>query len=293
MPELTFPDKRVVRRSFERAAASGDYDRHGVLQREVGDRLAAHLDTMRVAPARIVDLGCGTGHAFAGLRQRYPGAQLFGVDLAPAMLRAAAARAPWWKKALGARPAHLVCADAERLPFAAGSLQLVFSNLALQWCRPEAAFAEAARVLEPGGLLLFSTFGPDTLRELRAAFAATDGRPHVGTFFDMHDLGDALVNAGLAEPVMEMEMITLEYDTVESVARDLKAIGAHNAQPDRARGLAGRGWWKRVAAEYERHRRDGVLPASYEVVYGHAWKVAPRLAADGRQVISFTPRRPR
>lgn len=240
----------------------------------------------------MVDLGCGTGQSFARLQERFPGAELWGVDLAPAMLRAAAARRPWWKKVLGGAGApRLVCADAERLPLATGSAQLVFSSLALQWCDPATVFAEVARVLEPGGLFLFSTLGPDTLRELRAAFAAADGRPHVNTFVDMHDLGDALVHAGLAEPVMEMEMMTLEYATAEAVARDLKATGTHNAQPDRARGLAGRAWWQRVTAEYERHRRDGILPASYEVVYGHAWKVAPKSRPDGRQVIRFEPRR--
>ena len=191
---------------------------------------------------------------------------------------------------MGRRHPLLACADAERLPLAAGSLDLVFSNLALQWCRPEAVFSEAARVLRPGGLLIFSTFGPDTLKELRGAFAAADGHAHVNTFIDMHDLGDALVHAGFADPVMDMEMITLEYACVEAVARDLKAIGARNSLPGRPRGLSGRGRWRQVIAAYEKDRRNGVLPASYEVVYGHAWKTAPRRLADGRQVIDFRPR---
>jgi malonyl-CoA O-methyltransferase len=151
-------------------------------------------------------------------------------------------------------------------------------------------FAEAARILQPGGLLLFSTFGPDTLKELRAAFAAADGYGHVNTFIDMHDLGDGLVQAGLADPVMEMEVITLEYSSVEKVARDLQAIGARNALPDRPRGLSGRERWRKVVAQYETMRRAGILPATYEVVYGHAWKVPPRHLPDGRQVIDFRPR---
>jgi len=208
------------------------------------------------------------------------------------MLRQAASRVPAWRRLLGARRPALVCADIERLPLATGCAQLAFSNLALQWCKAENAFAEVARVLEPGGLFLFSTFGPDTLKELRAAFAAADRHDHVNSFVDMHDLGDALVAAGLADPVMEMEMITLEYASVEAVARDLKAIGAGNALPDRPRGLSGRGRWRQVAESYERHRRDGVLPASWEVIYGHAWKVAPKRLADGRQVIDFQQRRP-
>jgi len=290
LPERTAPDKRAVRRSFARAAST--YDAHAVLQAEVGDRLLEHLELVRLEPARVLDLGCGTGRSLPALRERYPQADLVALDIAAPMLDRARARGSWLQRVGLRRAPRFVCADAERLPFAAGSLQLVFSNLALQWCRPELVFAEAARVLAPGGLLLFSTFGPDTLRELRAAFAAVDGRSRVGSFVDMHDLGDALVHAGFADPVMEMDHVTLEYSTVMDVARDLQAIGASNAMPDRPRGLAGRGLWKRVADAYEPHRRDGALPATYEVVYGHAWKVPPRKTADGRSVIDFHPRRP-
>jgi len=285
LAERSSPDKRAVRRAFERAAAT--YDGHDVLQREVGDRLLAHLDPVRIQPRLVVDVGSGTGACLAALCARYPGARTVGIDIARTMLERAARRTPAWRRLLRARAPDLVCADAERLPLAAGSAQLLFSNLTLQWCRPDAAFAEAARVLEPGGLFLFSTFGPDTLKELREAFAAVDRREHVNTFVDLHDLGDLLVHAGLADPVMEMEMITMEYASVESVARDLKAIGATNALAGRARGLSGRGWWRQVAERYERHRRDGALPASWEVIYGHAWKVAPKRLADGRQVIDF------
>ena len=291
MAEPRHPDKRAVRRSFERAAA--DYDRHAVLQREVGERLAQHLDPIRVDPRTIVELGCGTGESFAALARRFPAARLLGLDLAPAMLERARGRTPAWKRLVGARSPTLVCADAERLPLAPASSQLVYSNLTLQWCRPEAVFAEVARVLEAGGLFLFSSFGPDTLKELRAAFAAVDDAQHVNPFVDMHDLGDALVHAGLADPVMEMEVLTVEYASVEAIARDLKAIGAHNVLPGRPRGLSGRGRWQRMAAAYERHRRGGALPATFEVIYGHAWKIAPRKTADGRQVIDFRPRDPR
>jgi malonyl-CoA O-methyltransferase len=286
--EPGLPDKRGVRRSFERAAA--EYDRHAVLQREVGARLAQHLDPIRVHPRTIVDLGCGTGESFGGLARRFPAARMLGLDLAPAMLERARQRTPAWKRLVGGRAPALVCADAERLPLAGACAQLVYSNLTLQWCRPQAVFAEVARVLEAGGLFMFSTFGPDTLRELRAAFASVDDAAHVNPFVDMHDLGDALVHAGLADPVMEMEVLTLEYADVAAIARDLKAIGAHNVLPGRPRGLSGRGRWQRMAAAYERHRRDDALPATFEVVYGHAWKVAPRKTADGRQVIDFQPR---
>ena len=288
MDRSGIPERRVVRRAFERAAST--YDAHSVLQREVGERLIAHLDPVRIGPAVAVDLGCGTGALLEELAARYPAARIVGVDLAHAMLQRAAARVPAWRRLLGVRRAALACADIERLPLATGSAQLAFSNLALQWCRPEAAFAEVSRVLQPGGLFLFSTFGPDTLKELRAAFASVDGHEHVNTFTDMHDLGDALVAAGLADPVMEMEMITLEYASVEAIARDLKAIGAANALPGRPRGLSSRARWRQVVESYERHRRDGALPASWEVIYGHAWKVTPTKLADGRQVIDFQPR---
>ncbi|HEX7559786.1 MAG TPA: methyltransferase domain-containing protein, partial [Usitatibacter sp.] len=186
--------------------------------------------------------------------------------------------------------ARLVCADAERLPLAHGSVDFVFSNLALQWCRPEAAFAEAARVLPTGGLFMFSTLGPDTLKELRAAFSAVDGASHVHGFVDMHDLGDTLVHCGFAEPVMEMEVLTLEYASLGDLARDLKSTGAHNALPRRSPGLVAPRRWKRVVEAYEGRRRDDALPATYEIIYGHAWKAAPRRIADGRQVIDFRER---
>ena len=288
MPEASFPDKRAVRRSFERAARS--YDRNSVLQCEVGLRLLKHLDPIRIDPAIVVDLGCGTGAFFDPLRERFPRATMVGVDIARPMLELAAKRTPWIARALGRRGPRLVCGDAERLPLAAGSVPFIFSNLALQWTRPELVFAEAARALSTGGLFLFSTFGPDTLKELRAAFAGVDGHAHVNRFIDMHDLGDALVHAGFADPVMEMEVLTLEYACVEKVARDLKAIGAHNSLPERPRGLSGRGRWRAVIERYEKERRNGVLPATYEVIYGHAWKAAPKRAADGRQVIDFPPR---
>ena len=288
MPEPKFPEKHAVRRAFDRAAAT--YDRNNVLQCEVGLRLLKHLDPIRIDPARIVDVGCGTGLFFEELRKRFPKPELVGVDIAHAMLRKAAARTPAWKRLLRLDAPRLVCGAAERLPLASGSAQIVFSYLALQWTRPELVFREAARVLQPGGLFLFSTFGPDTLKELRDSFAAVDGYDHVNAFVDMHDLGDQLVHAGLADPVMEMEIITLEYSCVEAIARDLKAIGARNALPNRPRGLAARSRWRDVIAQYEKHRRGGVLPATYEVVYGHAWKVPPRRLDDGRQVIEFAPR---
>jgi malonyl-CoA O-methyltransferase len=277
-------DKRSAWRSFGRAAAG--YDAHDVLQREVGRRLVEHLDPIRIDPTRVLELGCGTGASFEALRGRFPRAMRIGIDASLPMLRGAGRRTGWWKRALGAAPV-LACADAEQLPLAAGCAQLVLSNLMLPWCDPQRVFAQVARALEVGGLFLFSTCGPDTLKELRGAF---DSGAHVHAFVDMHDLGDALVAAGFADPVMEMETITLEYSGVEALARELKGCGAHNALAERPRGLGGRAQWTAMTARYERLRRDGALPATFEIVYGHAWKAAPRTTADGRQVIAFRDR---
>ena len=288
MKEHAFPLKRDARRGFERAAAT--YDSAAVLQREVGRRLFEHLDPIVIDPRRIVDLGCGTGNAFEPLGKRFPKAQLVGVDFSPAMLARARTRTGWFRRTFASASPRLVCADAERLPLAHGSVDFIFSNLALQWCRPENVFAEAARVLPAGGLLMFSTLGPDTLKELRAAFATADGTAHVHSFVDMHDLGDALVHAGFADPVMEMEVITLEYTGVDRLARDLRLAGAPNALAQRARGLTTPRLWKRMATRYEAERRGDALPATFEIVYGHAWKAVPRRIADGRQVIDFPAR---
>jgi malonyl-CoA O-methyltransferase len=185
------------------------------------------------------------------------------------MLREAGRRRRPW------RQFSLVCADAAVLPLRGGSTDLVFSNLMLQWCTdPETVFRECARVLRPGGLLTFTSFGPDTLRELRAAWAEADRYTHVNRFIDMHDLGDALLRAGLAEPVMDAERFTLTYADVRALMLDLKAIGAHNVNAGRARGLTGRHAIERMTAAYDRSRRDGRLPATYEVVYGQAWSPA-------------------
>jgi malonyl-CoA O-methyltransferase len=167
----------------------------------------------------------------------------------------------------------------------------VWSNLVLQWVgEPRRAFAEVHRVLAPGGLVLFSSFGPDTLKELRGAFQGLDGHTHVHRFADMHEVGDQLVGCGFADPVMDMEVVTLTYENVRALMRDLKAIGARNATLGRPAGLAGRAWLAKLAANYESLRRDGRLPATFEVIYGHAWKPVARIGPSGHPVIEIRQR---
>jgi len=277
--------KRLVRRAFEHAAAG--YDAHAVLQREVGARMLARLDYVKIAPGAVLDAGTGTGFVLPLLRDHYPDSKLYALDVAPAMLAQARRRAAWWQRLRG-RGARLVCGDVEQLPLRAAAVGLVWANLILQWViAPERAFAEVQRVLEPGGLFMFSTFGPDTLRELRDAYQGADNYAHVNRFIDMHDLGDLLMQAGFADPVMDMEHITLTYADVRGLLRDLKALGAHTVLDGRRPTVAPRALLARVERNYEALRRDGRLPATFEVVYGHAWKAPPRTGPGGRRVIDI------
>ncbi len=258
-------DSRQARRSFQ--AAAQQYDAAAVLQREVGQRILTRLDYIRVEPDRVLDLGAGTGYFAEKLLQRYSRAGVIAVDFAHAMTRAAAKRGRWRR-----RPSS-VCATASALPFSAQTFDLIFSNLMLQWCQPLSVyFAEMRRLLKPGGVLMFSTFGPDTLKELRGAWAVVDEYPHVHEFSDMHDIGDAMLAAGFADPVVDMELLTVTYADVLTLLRDLKSIGARNAAQGRARGLLGRQRYAQLCAAYEQFRSaEGRLPASWEIIYGHAW----------------------
>jgi malonyl-CoA O-methyltransferase len=282
--------RQAIRAAFEKAARS--YDDSAFLQQEVVRRLDARLDMIKLSPQHVLDAGCGTGFAFPLLQARYPKARLTGLDLAHGMLDIARGRLP--KPSLIGRLGNLMngpstplaCGDIASLPFANDSFDLVWSSLALQWLDgPERAFAEMRRVLRPGGVLLFATFGPDTLRELRTAFAGLDGYGHVNRFVDMHDLGDALIHSGFAGPVMEMEYLTLTYDDLKGVLRDLKGIGAHTVVDRRREGMMGRKEWQELVDRYEAFRHDGRLPATYEVVYGHAWVGDKAHWEDGRKVI--------
>jgi len=261
-------DKQQMRRAFARAAK--DYDAAAVLQREVADRLLERLDYIHFTPATILDVGAGTGYCTTLLQKHYPKARVLALDIAQPMLATARDKTSLWSRLRN--KTDYLCADAEALPLADNSVDMVFSNLTLQWVNQlEQTLREFRRVLRPGGMLLFSTFGPDTLNELQQAWQAVDNYTHVNAFIDLHDIGDAMLRVQLAEPVMDAERLTLTYPDVFKLMRELKAIGAHNVTEQRAKGLTGKAAFKRVQQEYERFRQDGVLPVSYEVVYGHAW----------------------
>jgi malonyl-CoA O-methyltransferase len=241
------------------------------------------LDYVKIAPRRVLDAGCGPLRDARRLARRYRGAQVVALDFAPAMLRAGR---PRFRLFDWNAPA-LLAGDMAALPLAAGSVDLLWSNMALHWAAdPLAVLREFHRVLAVDGLLMFSAMGPDTLSELRAAAGAT----RVHAFPDMHDLGDMLVGAGFAEPVMDMERITLVYAGAEALLADLRASGQTNARADQPRGLAGRGFLAGLRAGLDDARREGKLPVSYEVVYGHAWKAQARRSADGRAIVRFERR---
>jgi malonyl-CoA O-methyltransferase len=245
------------------------------------------LRCVKLQPARIIDVGSGTGWGTRQLGERYPKADIMALDIAIGMLQAARGTSGWWQKIFAGKRESFVCADVEALPVAPNNVDIIWSNLALQWCNDlPSTFVELKRVLKVEGLLMFSTFGVDTLKELRVAFSDVDGYNHLSRFIDLHDIGDMLVEAGFADPVMEMEKITLTYNDVRAVMQDLKSIGAHNATAGRASGMMGKSTWQRITENYEKLRRDGKLPATFEIIYGHAWKPAPKKMPDGRAIIN-------
>jgi len=269
-------DNNHVRRAFSRAA--NGYDDAAALQREVRQRLMESLDYLEArAPAVVLDVGAGTGHASAAMKKRWPKAQVIALDVALPMLQQAKRQAGWWK------PFQRVAGDAAALPLADGSVDVIFCNLALQWVDDlPAVFAGFRRVLKPGGLLLCATFGPETLSELDEAFAAVDDHPHVSPFAPIAQFGDAMMMAGFRDPVLDRDLFTLTYADLPALMAELRALGETNARSDRRRTLTGRGRFKAAAAAYEAMRRaDGTLPSSWEVIYAHAW--APDAGAPIRE----------
>ena len=289
-------DKARARASFGRAANT--YDAAAILQKQVREEMLSRLDLVKLTPHTILDAGCGTGLASHALQKRFAKSQVISLDFALPMLQKTRSTNPnnglmgQVKNLLGGAKQNLLCADIESLPLASASVGLVWSNLAIQWCNDlDAALQEFHRVLQPESLLMFSTFGPDTLKELRIATSVPSGTTSVSRFLDMHDIGDAMVRAGFSAPVLDVERFTLTYDDVKSVMRDLKSIGAHNATYGRARGLLGRGFLQSLEANYEQFRVEGKLPATFEVVYGHAWRGQDKPKFDdGVSPVTFRPR---
>lgn len=283
--------RQHIQAHFNHAAPS--YDEAAVLQKTVAERVDERLDLTTIEANTILDLGAGTGLLTEKLLARYPNANIYAVDLSSNMLEKAKPRlsAPRWPQlgqSLNAwlnnckltrtlatkTQAKAITADVYQLPFADASVDLIVSNLMLQWCDDlDVVFAEFRRVLKPESLIMFTTFGPDTLKELRQAWQAADSDyEHVNTFIDMHDIGDALIRAGFGQPVMDVEHFTLTYDKPMGVLRDLKAIGATNANQQRPNGLMGKQRFTQMLNAYEDFRTsDNKVPATYEVVHGHAW----------------------
>lgn len=270
-------NREHIKQHFSHAAPS--YDEAAILQKTVAERVDERLELTTITPQVIVDIGAGTGLLTEKVIQRYPQANIVAIDLSLAMLKQAKNRLKkpkfnWLPKSLWQDDgATLLNADAYALPLNDHSVDLLVSNLMLQWCDDlDSVFAEFRRVLRPEGLIMFTTFGPDTLKELKQAWAMADGvDAHVNQFVDMHDIGDALIRNGFGQPVMDVEHFTLTYDKPMGVLKDLKAIGATNASLNRSKGLMGKQRFHRMLEAYETLRSEGKIPATYEVVHGHAW----------------------
>ncbi len=289
-------DVALLRKRFDRAAAT--YADAAVVQREVGYRLLERFDVMRIAPSVVLDVGCGPGTHTKALAERFRDATVIAIDQSPAMVARAVPPVPkkGWLARLTTRSSDAgkgetrgLMADMNALPLPREHADVLWSNFALQWANDlPALFAEWNRVLKVGGVMMFTAPGPDTLIELRRAISRDeiDADKHVQRFTDLHDIGDMLVHAGFADPVMDMEVITLEYATTDALWRDLKAQGANNAMERRARGLMTRRKLRSIEAALDASRRDsGPIRMSVEVIYGHAWKVAPKKTAEGHGIV--------
>lgn len=276
-------DKKQIRQQFSRAAKH--YENHDFLQREVAERAFERLEYMQLAPEFILDLGAGTGRGARYLAQQFKRAKIIETDLSASMLGVSRAQQSRWLSRH-----RYVCADVEQLPFANDRFDLVYAGLSLQWCQNlEQSMAQIQNLTAEKGLFLFTTLGPDTLKELKAAFASITEANPVNEFLDMHVVGDCLTRAGFADPVLRTDIITVEYEEVFTLMRDLKGIGATNAHQQRGRGLAGRRYFSALATAYEQHRRNGKLPATWEVVIGHAWGSAgPAPQRGGEQVFPLS-----
>ncbi len=281
---MTGPDRRAVARAFRKAA--GSYAREDFLHAEIRSRLMERLDVVRLEPQVVLDLGAGPPEATAPLARRYPESRLLALDLVPEML---GQPTQVWSR---------ICADAARLPLADASVDLVVAGMLLHWCADAAAvLTQARRVLRYPGLFLFSTLGPDTLREFRSAWPRTEPYSHTLAFADMHNIGDALVRSGFVEPVVDGERLTITYPDIARLVTELRGVGAADLSPGRRRTLTGRARWTAMTESYERRRNvSGALPVTVEVICGHAWVDDPARrppGPDGEYSVPIERLRPR
>lgn len=258
-------DKMVLATNFD--AVSGHYEEAAVLQKTVLDRTLERLEYLLIKPVKILDLGSGTGLGGRALTKRFSGSGIVQLDLSKKMLQQSRNSEKIFR-----RKSAYVCADQENLPFDSNSFDLVFSNLSVQWSEDFSRTAnEITRILRPNGLLVFSSLGPKTLTELKISWAATDDAVHVNEFDDIRSLGDVMLQSGLIDPVLDSEMITLTYDSHTDILKDLKRTGVVNVRSERRKTLTGKNRLAKFGEAYEAFRQEGKLPASYEVIYGHAW----------------------
>ena len=271
-------DTKQVQHAFNGAAKN--YDAHALLQRTVVDRLMEAFDHIKIEPSVILDLGSGSGYGAKQLKHRFKKAHIYQADLSIEMLKGSRKKSSrFFSKD------HFLCIDANKIPLSDQSVDLVFSSLMLQWSNsPDVVFAEVKRVLKPEGVFVFTTFGPDTLKELRESWSQADGNVHINAFTDMHDIGDALMRSGLDAPVLNVENIVLTYDECLQLMRDLKSIGAHNVNLGRRKTLTGKQRLQKAIQHDETYRTNNKLPATYEVVYGHAWKPSMKSAMESESI---------
>jgi malonyl-CoA O-methyltransferase len=299
-PRFSAPiDLNLVRRLFARPERITESN---FLRREIASRMRERLELVKIAPTSILDAGCGMGEDLAELRQSFPASNVIALDASWRMLRAAGSRgaamqtsmhrllAKWLPKRAGATvqaETGMICGDFADLPLASNSVDLIWSNLALHWHpQPDRVFSEWRRALNVDGLLMFSCFGPDTLKELRAAFGSAGRNSHFLPFVDMHDFGDMLVQAGFSTPVMDMETITITYEHLNNLMRDVRALGG-NPLATKSKGLLGKGVFNRIKAEMELKRLNGKLPLTFEIIYGHAFRPVPKKTAAGEAIVRF------
>lgn len=270
---LMLDQKQIYRR---RQQAAKTYDQAAIVQREIISRLIERLDYMLIKPETVLDVGAGTGYGTGLLQQLYPNAMVLSVDMSESLLQQQSSP-------------YRVCADVQKLPLADHSQQLVVANLVLHWMSDTPAFLkELARVLHPKGVLLLTTMGLDTLKECRAAFAQMDNFPHVHDFFDMHDVGDSLLQQGFSDPVVDMQTITVNYKSVKQLFDDLKQLGATNAHNHRRRGLTGRKQWQKMLSAFAEMKNQTVIPVTYEIIFGHAWGVRIQQQNNNETSISLS-----